>query len=223
MTHPLTESDQRLFTYNCLDVCRTWEVWQGEQRQMERMAEGWPALPEVDEFQQGLFEPVLWSMERGIRVDLAQRKRVAQQLALHIEELEKDLEVMFGHPLNVNSPKQMKQFFFGDLKQPLTFSRATKKKGKTVSLGKEQLWRVASREPLLALLVKTLLEMRSVKKFLKSFVLAPLDADGRMRTFLNVSGTWTFRMSSRKNAFFTGCNMQTIPKGDGEFEDEGDE
>jgi DNA polymerase I-like protein with 3'-5' exonuclease and polymerase domains len=63
-------------------------------------------------------------------------------------------------------------------------------------------------------------ELRSLGVFNSTFVQAPLDTDGRIRTSFNICGTETYRFASSKNAFGTGLNCQNIPKG-GETEDGG--
>src|SRR4029077_12934026 len=46
-----------------------------------------------------------------------------------------------------------------------------------------------------------------------TFINARLDVDGRLRCSFNPCGTYTFRYSSSKNAFWSGTNLQNIPKG----------
>jgi DNA polymerase-1 len=46
-----------------------------------------------------------------------------------------------------------------------------------------------------------------------TFINARLDLDGRLRCSFNPCGTYTFRYSSSKNAFWNGTNLQNIPKG----------
>jgi len=210
----LSEADLLEGRYNGLDCCRTWEVEKKLQAQMERMVEGWPKLPEVIEFQQKLFWPVLWAMDKGLRVDLEKKKGLSKELASRTREMKKELGMMVGHELNVNSPAQMKDFFYGDLRQPLIFSRGGKGKKKSPTLGEEALIKIGEREALLKPLVQHILLLRSVAKFKSSFIDAEVDVDGKMRTSFKIAGTKNYRFASSQSAWWNGMNFQNLPKGD---------
>ena len=53
---------------------------------------------------------------------------------------------------------------------------------------------------------------RSLSVFRNTFIMAPLDPDGRMRCSINVAGTETYRFSTSKNAWGRGTNLQNIPR-----------
>ncbi len=107
----ITDIDTQQWVYNLYDCVRTWEVGEKMIGQVGRMEKGWPQLPTISSFQQSLFWPVLWAMERGVRVDVVRRGKVAGELRKRIKEMEEELVEMVGHPLNINSNKQMKEFF----------------------------------------------------------------------------------------------------------------
>lgn len=215
-------SEDQLWTYNCVDCVRTREVGEASQRNVEALG-----LQSVDAFQQKMFWPVLQCMQRGIAVD----KKHKANLALELQEAMVDREEFFkrilGHALNPRSRTQMIKLFYEDLKQPIVWGKPKKGKPRTPTLGKEALAIIERREPLLRPLVNGIREYRSLGVFLKTFALAALDVDGRMRTSYNITGTKTFRLASRKNAFGSGANLANLPKGDeaeeGEEEENGEE
>ena len=199
--------EDQLWRYNCQDAVITFEVAAVEQANVDSMR-----LREVHDFQQKLFWPVLQSMNRGIRIDHAKRASFAMSLLDEISAREHWLHTVFGQPINIKSPKQMQELFYGELGQKPILGRKTG----TVTCDDEALGRIADREPLLRPVVKKIQELRSLGVFLSTFVNAPLDVDGRMRCSFNIAGTETYRFSSSKNAFGSGLNLQNIPKGGGD-------
>lgn len=201
-------SEEDRWRYNLVDCVRTREI--GERLTEIVAAYG---LEKVDAFQQAMFWPVLRCMQRGIAVDRRRRDELAGSLLEEISAREATLARILGHPLNPRSPVQMAKLFYEDLRQPKILTRAKKGVPGHVTCDDEALKKIALREPILRPLVRIISELRSLGVFLSSFVLSPLDVDGRMRTSYNICGTETFRLSSSENAFGSGGNLQNIPKG----------
>lgn len=201
--------EDQLWRYNCQDAVITYEVDTVEQANIDSMG-----LRAVHDFQQELFWPVLATMNRGIRCDHSKRAHFAMTLMEEIASREQWLIDTLGHPVNIRSPKQMQELFYGSLGQKPIISR----KSGTVTCDDEALGRIATREPILRPLVKKIQELRSLGVFLSTFVNAPLDVDGRLRCSFNIAGTETYRFSSSTNAFGSGLNLQNIPKGGGDDE-----
>lgn len=205
-TWDASTGEDQLWTYNCEDCVRTFEVDTGEQATIDKLQ-----LRPVAEFQQSLFYPVLKTMNKGIRVNVAKRQAFALELMTEIANRQAWITEALGHELNIRSSPQMKDLFYGVLNQRPILNRKTG----SVSCDDEALGKIAAREPLLRPLVKKIQELRSLGVFLSTFVQAPLDVDGRMRCSFNIAGTETYRFSSSTNAFGTGLNLQNIPKGGG--------
>ncbi len=198
--------EDQLWSYNCQDCVITFEVDVIEQRNISAMG-----LQPVADFQQALFWPVLRTMNKGLRVDTSKRSAFALELMDEIAAREQWMIDVLGESLNIKSPKQMSELFYGALAQKPIFDRKTG----SVTTNDEALGRIADREPILRPLVKRIQELRSLGVFLSTFVNAPLDVDGRMRCSFNIAGTETYRFSSSQNAFGSGLNLQNIPKGGG--------
>lgn len=196
--------EDQLWFYNGEDAIRTLEVYHVELQNIKSMK-----LEEVNDFQQRLYWPVLDMMLKGVRVNQKLRAEYSITLLDEITKREAWLADTLGEALNIRSPKQMQELFYGSLGQKPIFSRKTK----TVTCDDEALGRVADREPVLRPVVQKIQELRSLGVFLSTFVRAPLDTDGRMRCSFNIAGTETYRFSSSTNAFGTGLNLQNIPKG----------
>jgi DNA polymerase I-like protein with 3'-5' exonuclease and polymerase domains len=166
---------------------------------------------EQNAFQQRLFWAALRAMQLGVRVDLERRAEITAELGSAIEDCDRFITDVLGHPLNVRSSPQMAGLFYGDLAQKPVMSRAKKNQPSHVSCDDEALQVVAKREPLLRPLVDKILHRRSLSVLKTSFAEARLGEDGRMRCSLNICGTETFRLSSSQDAFGSGLNLQTIP------------
>ena len=210
--------ESQRWTYNGTDCVRTREVGEELTQVVKTMG-----LAEVDAFQQKFFWPVLQCMQRGIAVDKRTRSRFADELMEEMAKREDYFQAVLGHPLNPKSPLQMSKLFYEDLKQRPVYTRAKKGVPGHLTCNDEALREIAKREPILRPLVRAISEYRSLGVFLSTFVMAPLDVDGRMRTSYNICGTETFRFSSSENAFGSGTNLQNIPKGgEGDGGDEDD-
>jgi DNA polymerase-1 len=196
--------EDQLWVYNVEDCVRTQECAAVERNLIQKMG-----LGEVHAFQQRLFWPVLEAMIRGVRIDQAARKSMSEELSVELHKREEFFLFVCGHKLNPRSPKQMMEFFYGDLNLSPIISRKTK----NPTLDDEALDKLSKREPLLLPIIRAIAEYRSLGVFQSTFVDAELDEDGRMRCSYNICGTETYRFSSAKNAFNTGTNLQNVPKG----------
>lgn len=207
-----TVGEDQLWAYNAQDCVRTREVGEVEQRMARQLG-----LEEVEAFQQRLFWPVLRAMQIGLRVDERARADLVTEIQDEIAEREAFLARCLGHSLNINSPKQMKTLFYEDLAQPAIWTRATKNNPSRITCDDEALTQLGKREPLLRPLTHAIADIRTLGKFLQ-FAIAPTSGDRRMRCSFNIGGSesgesapYTYRLSSSKDAFNSGANLQTIP------------
>lgn len=208
---PKGEGEDKYWIYNCTDTVRTLAIEEVLSQVVKALG-----VQSVDDFQQSLAPVVLKTMNRGLRVDTDRRAAFSMQLLAEVEAREAWLASVTGSTLNIKSPKQMADFFYRQMGMKPIINRKTK----GVTTDDEALHRIAAREPILAPVTRKIAELRSLGVFHSTFVSAPLDVDGRMRSSFNVCGTETYRFASSRNAFGSGANLQNIPKG-GETEDEG--
>ena len=207
--------EERRWAYNLQDCVYTREV--GEVLTQTAAAMG---LAEVDSYQQRMFWPVLRAMLIGVRVREEARGEMSLQIQEELSHRESFLYNILGHQINPASPKQMQALFYEDLRQQPILKR-TIVDGRTrmsPSCDDESLQRIAAREPLLRPLTNAVADIRTLNKFLNDFVLMPVDTDGRMRCSFNIAGDaggksapYSYRLSSSKNPFGSGGNLQTIP------------
>lgn len=197
--------EEQLWTYNGKDCVITFEVDERIQEQVDRLGLRWQ-----HDFQMAMFWPVLQAMVRGVRRDDVRTAEFGELLREELRNREEWFIKILGHPLNPKSPKQMRTLLYEDLNQRPIINRKTKE----VTTDEEALEKIAAREPLLRPLVKRIAECRSLGVFLSTFVGARSGSDGRLRCSYNIAGTETYRLSSSKDAFDSGMNLQNIPEGE---------
>jgi DNA polymerase I-like protein with 3'-5' exonuclease and polymerase domains len=166
--------------------------------------------------------PVFHMERTGIRINLDERKRLKEQYQSEWDEAQMKLNGLAGGELNVNSPKQMKDFLYRDLKLPVRKShgRVTADESALRALlgfSEDKMQNMKTKTGRMkyvrcALAIKQILRIRAKRKRLSSYLNIDIDDDGRMRTLLCVGGTETGRFSSSKTSWGTGCNLQTIPR-----------
>lgn len=204
---PKTIPEEQLWVYNCKDAVITYEVRDELELTLTKLN-----LQEQYRFQMKLWHCAFTCMLRGVRIDQTLRKQLGLDLFSELAHREQELIDIVGHPLNPRSAKQMQDFFYTQLQLPAQRNRKTG----NISLDDEALTKLCNKEPIIRPIVRNILEQRSIGVFNSTFVQAGLDADQRIRCSFNPAGTETYRLSSSKNAFGSGTNLQNVPKGDEE-------
>ncbi|MCG3775830.1 MAG: DNA polymerase I, thermostable [Nitrospira sp.] len=209
------EPEEQRWRYNLQDCVYTREVGEVLADSAVKMN-----LAEVDAWQQRLFHPVLRAMLLGVRIRPETKNQMAMDIQEELSHREAFLEEILGHPINVSSPKQMQALFYDDLKQKPIMKR-TMLQGRVVmrpTCDDEALTKIAAAEPLIRPICNAIADIRTLGKFLGDFVMMRLDEDGRMRCSYNIAGDaggksapYSYRLSSSKNPFGSGGNLQTIP------------
>ncbi|MEP6962738.1 MAG: DNA polymerase I, partial [Acidobacteriota bacterium] len=167
--------------------------------------------PEVEALQlEALYETidlpmagVLARMESlGIRVDPDQLRRMSAQMEQEITRLSEQIYTLAGKPFNINSPQQLGQVLFSDLRLPAGVKTG---KGKVNSTAAEVLEDLADQHEIAA----KVLEFRQISKlkgtYADSLPLLIDPATGRVHTTFNQAGAATGRLSS------SNPNLQNIP------------
>ncbi|MBQ2767391.1 MAG: DNA polymerase I [Clostridia bacterium] len=143
---------------------------------------------------------VLADMEmRGFKIDREGLRRFGDMLAQHEAEYAERIYTLAGKTFNINSPKQLGEVLFDYLGLP-----ASKKTKTGYSTNAEVLENLRPFHPI----VGDILDYRQVAKLRATYadgLLRMADADGRIHTSFNQTGTATGRLSSAEP------NLQNIP------------
>ncbi|MBN9661372.1 MAG: DNA polymerase I [Acidobacteria bacterium] len=147
--------------------------------------------------------PVLARMERtGIRIATEQLASLSSRMEGEIGHLTEEIFALAGKPFNLNSPKQLGEILFEDMKLP---TQGKTGKTKAYSTAADVLETLALEYPI----AQKILEYRQLAKLKGTYVdalpmlLSP--ADQRLHTTFNPAGAATGRLSS------SNPNLQNIP------------
>ena len=142
---------------------------------------------------------VLANMEkRGVGLDVIYMQELDMEIEKLLKESEKKIYSMVGHGFNLNSPKQLSQVLFEELKLKPT------KRGKThYSTNFEVLTQLSLNHAV----PKEILTFRELAKIKSTYVepLIMVSKEGRIHTTFNQASTATGRLSS------SNPNIQSIP------------
>tara|TARA_R100000781_G_scaffold95764_2_gene59875 strand:+ start:132 stop:2459 length:2328 start_codon:yes stop_codon:yes gene_type:complete len=185
-----------LWEYNGIDCCITYEVAMKLWKELGKT--------NTQNFFTSISMPVtktLIRMEhRGVRVDIPFRDK-------RKVEMEKRVEDMIADPLlcgvNPNSPKQV-----------LDHLKSILPKGEGNRLAKSDvhaLKLLRSRQPNHGEFIDSILKVRELRKIIGTYLEAKTHVDRRMRTSYRTSATDTGRISSSKDVFNLGMNLQNVP------------
>ena len=192
----------RLFTYNCRDVCATYEVAM-RQKPAISAAGLQPQFEERMRYNSYVFRMQQEGVIRCPQATAELESEIAQRLEAH----ETVVGQAAGRAINIASPAQVAAFLYKDLgcRRPLRAGGG--------GTGDEALQQVAKWHPEHAPVCEAILEWRSLASTRNNFLRAPLEPDEKLRTAYSTTGTETFRLTSSKNNFRRGTNLLNISSG----------
>lgn len=139
---------------------------------------------------------VLYDMEvTGFKVDKEKLDELQDKYNSELDELTKQIHTLSGSELNINSPKQMAELIYDQLKLSKSKKRST---------AVEVLEELEDKHPIIPLIIR----YRKVAKYLSSFIknmYEKIDKNGFVHTTFNQTLTTTGRLSS------VDPNLQNIP------------
>ncbi len=144
--------------------------------------------------------PVLDAMSKsGVLVDQKFLEKLGKDLKEKLRSLEQEIYKSVGHEFNINSPKQLSEILFDELKLPVFRKTKTGR-----STDEETLHELSAAHPV----VPCLLQYRQLFKLISTYIDALprfVNEDGRIHSTFNVEGAATGRLSSQNP------NLQNIP------------
>ena len=151
-----------------------------------------------------LFEPCLYMMARGVKLDLENLSKLKESVREQIKERESDLRDIVGSDLNYNSPKQCIEYFYGHKGIKPYINRKTSRP----TVDDKALARIVRKYNLPE--ARLVQELRGLSKLYGTYLDLDYDKDGRLRCTYDIRGTTSGRLSSKKTIFETGMNMQNL-------------
>lgn len=189
-------SPEGFWRYNCLDTLTCYAAFYPLMQDIDRMG-----LRDTYNSHVALI-PILMDMQaRGIRMDKDKMATESIRCKERIEELTKALKEAVGFDLNPKSPKQLQNYFY--------VQKGIKPyvKDGSPTTDEKAMIKIAAKGHIEAQIV---LEIRKLAKLNGTYLEVDLDGD-RLKCSYNPIGTSTGRLSSSKNIFGKGTNLQNQP------------
>lgn len=206
----LSGTIEDLLLYNCMDIVRTWETAAAQRSLLAHLK-----LEPQMAIKMRVNDLCLRMMNRGVRYDTARRAQLTSELAHAAAGIAEELEYIIpqalvkpGHDVKwPRSPTQTKEVF-----EMLGFDSVRNRKTDRPTSGKEARNVLKQKYPAWAPLFERLAVAESLDNTL-GVLRSKLDLDQRLRCSYNPAGTETHRLSSSKNAFGRGTNLQNLTTG----------
>ena len=146
--------------------------------------------------------PILYKMEeKGMLIDRDYFKNLQKEFTAEVRRLEQEVYTLAGKEFNLNSPIQLSEILFVDLRLP---TKGIKKTSRGYSTGAKELDKLKNLHPIIAKII----EYREAAKLLSTYII-PIpdlaDSNGRIHTTFTQNVTATGRLSSKDP------NLQNIP------------
>lgn len=190
---------RQLFEYNGRDVVAPIEIMEGQKKQLE-MAGLMPQFADRMKYSQHVYD----MMMRGVIRDKNRTKHLNEEVDEALQTLRMLVVNKTSVDVNPKSPVQVSKLLYNTLGI---------KKGANDSTNAEALKDLAEKVPEHAPVILAIADYRSLASIQATFLAAKIDPDGFLRSSWMATGTETFRLTSSKNAFERGCNLQNITGG----------
>lgn len=196
-------SDKSTWTYNAWDCIGCYKIYEELDKLNNRF--------EVKDFYTHHIQPTMQACNNvqntGIKIDIEKRDKLKNKYSEEMDVIITKLKDITGSDLNPNSPKQMIDFFYGDLKIKPYKDRNTMQP----TVDKFALKKIKDNYPVHAELVDTITRYKKLGGYINKVLSCNLKGD-RIHTSYNVAGTVNGRLASSKDLFGNGFNLQQIDK-----------
>ncbi len=209
-TKKVTENDSSEWKYNCMDAIVT--LIAANKIEKDLKSEG--MLDLYLEKTHPLAIALATSSRHGIKIDVVERDKIIKEKKLEIENVKAELKKIVAEltgeeerEVNPNSPKQVGDLLYRVMKFPTIYG-----KNKKSTVDEEAIRKLGKKypdEPVLNLIIT----YRKAVKLISTYLDVKLTSDNRMITSYNPSGTKGARISSSKNIWNEGMDLQNIPAG----------
>jgi len=195
--------DRDFLEYSALDSACTLEIHNAFWDDLS------PTFSRAYEMTLRIFPVLMFMQTRGIKVSKELLEETKADVIRTAAERQRELDALIGRPLNVSSPKQCQEYFYGEL--GITPYRNGEGRPTVDDLALQRLVRGTVARPGLRQ-AKLVQDIRGLQKLYGTYLDLQFDGDGRLRCSFNPRGTKFGRLSSSKTIFDTGTNFQNLPQ-----------
>lgn len=204
-----------LLLYNCEDCVRTWGIAQSQQILVKHLCQ-----EEQMRFKMETNHLCLRMMNRGVKVDLRRREQVRMELNEALNDIHRELLEIIPQELVRPHDSKFKTMWYNSNHQTaallydiLGLPEVKHRKTGARTVGKEALDVLRRKAPEWGILYHLLDQAGSIEQAM-NICQVEADPDWRLRCSYNPGGAETHRLSSSKNAFGRGTNLQNLSKGE---------
>jgi len=162
------------------------------------------------EYTMDLHKPLMEMEFNGI---LADKKGIAKQKEIYEDEivaLKDSLYQITKKELNINSPKQMQEYFYGICRIKPYVQRSGKGKGNP-TCNNVALSRIVRKDVKGSDAAKVIMKIRTISKLVSTYFNIKTDDDNRIRCAHKIAGTSSGRIATERTFSGTGANLQNQP------------
>ncbi|MDR2338271.1 MAG: DNA polymerase I [Deltaproteobacteria bacterium] len=198
---------ERVAKYACHDADATWRLTKKIYAQLKAIGtnEKSELLNKFQTIEMPLIK-ILSLMERtGIKVDLPALEKLKKEFTTELKQLEQKIYALAGHEFNINSPRQLAEVLFNELKIPFPFASRNQDPNKQLSTDTNVLSKLTQAGYEIALHLQ---EYREIFKLQTTYVEALIKNSSkahRVHSSFNQTQVATGRLSS------SDPNLQNIP------------
>ena len=192
------EAQDRFWEYSAKDPIGTYQAW----NEVEEDILDDPLYKKTYDRTMALYDPLLYIQQKGMNVDVEERKNAAEKLELDIQKKLEELHDLADYEFNPGSPQQCAGYFYDHkgIKPYTNDGRVT-----TDDIALRRIYKQHNVKE-----AKLVQEYRNLSKLHSNSMTAFLDPDNRFRCSMNPRGTIFGRLSSSETIFGTGGNMQNL-------------
>lgn len=193
--HGVSFGREELFNlYSAKDAVVTLEIYHKQLDRIKKKGLEWFFLHKCE-----LIEVCQFLNRHGILVDIEAKSTVKAALLDELSSLDKQITLLVGHKINLNSSVQLKKYFYEEarLKPYLKDGKPTTDESALIKLAGRQSSEVA----------QLMLRQRELYKIVSTYLSASLGADSRFHSLFDPVGARS-RMSSKRDTDGGGGNLQ---------------
>lgn len=152
---------------------------------------------------------LLRRMFGGLEIDVETRQKLDEEFSALYDNAIEQIQLMVGYELNIRSTPQIRALLIDCLNIDPILDR----KRKTPTFGNAAMLKYIAKYPHYSYLLYLILEAKSIATYLQNFMRARLDEDNRLRSFIGIVGTKSYRFNSRKFLNGLGANIMNWSTG----------
>lgn len=197
-------NDEIFWRYSATDAAATYDAFFKLRDDLEKF-QLWPTYKSHT----ALIHPLLFIQKRGVPMNVEAMAAFKERIKEDLVRYQAELDALAGKPLNINSSKQMKDYFYIERGHAPYMKRGAGGAAGTISADVNALHRLARKGVAEAALI---MKMKKLDKLRSTYLDVKLDSDNVLRCGYNPIGATTGRLASKATIFGTGTNRQNQPK-----------